>query len=112
MMLMRIVARRLVGILCRPSTPLSGHSPVAALSMGERVDVGIRNNFLILLSARIAAGFEQSFPVVLDEPFQGGFRMLIHGADGGHQTRVQESLHSFAELIRGTLGGAGDVGLQ
>src|SRR5437016_12075375 len=38
--------------------------------------------------------------------------MLIHGTDGGHQAGVQESLHSFAELLRGTLGGTGNFRLQ
>src|SRR6266852_357276 len=81
-------------------------------SMSQGIDVGIRNNLPFILSARFAVRFEQSLPVVFDEPVQGGFRMLIHGTDGSHQAGVQESLHSFAELLRGTLGGTGNFRLQ
>ena len=53
-------------------------------SMSQGIDVGIWNNFPFILSPRFAVRFEQSLLVVFDQPIQGGFRMFIHGTDGGH----------------------------
>ena len=38
--------------------------------------------------------------------------MLINGANGGHQTRIEESLNARAKFHRGLLGGTGHIGFQ
>jgi hypothetical protein len=85
---------------------------VRCLLVSEGIDIGIRDDFLIVLGARIVFSFEESFPVVFGEPIESGFGMFIHGADSGHQTGVEESFHPFAELIGRTLGGASYFGFE
>src|SRR6267143_2139543 len=80
--------------------------------MGERIDVGTGEDFGIVLGPRIAVRVKKGFPVVFDESVERGFRVFIHGADGGYQAGVQKGLHPFAELIRGALGGSRHFAFQ
>src|SRR6266478_3427699 len=95
----------------QPRHPCLG-SPRQSFSMGERIDVGTGEDFGIVLGPRIAVRIKKGFPVVFDKSAEGGFRVFIHGADGGYQAGVQKGLHPFAELIRGALGGSRHFAFQ
>src|SRR6266436_3575794 len=70
----------------------------------------IRNNFIFILSRRLAACPVQSFSVIFQEPVERRFGVFIDGADGGHQTGVQEGFHSFAKLFRLSFSGTRHLG--
>src|SRR5258708_24801159 len=72
-------------------------------SMREWIDFRIGKNLRIILGMRIGVCFKKGFPVVFDESVEGGFVVLIDGADGRHQAGVQKRFHPFAELIRRSL---------
>src|SRR5262245_15169956 len=74
--------------------------------------VRISNNFMLIVSRRLAACLVQDLPIIFQEPFERRFGVFIHGADGGYETGGHEAFHSFAELFRRLFSGTRNLGLQ